>query len=676
VHANCILCSYRNLVDEYWSTGFVPDTPIPQENADIQRISSEAAVADPANFAVGTVDGDVAKFFTWVEGNLRNDVDLGHIDHENWNRELDALFKVNWVQKHTCISCDHVEHTTAETWGVEVPFPPWELTPHASLELILHDYFRGEPETLEDCPGPDCEARALRTVLRKIEAAPQVLTIKVKIFENDPTGSRSRIKNCAPFTIPEQLDLTPYQVNTNLPLTYTLSTAIAHGGAGGATEIWPEQVEEEEEDDDNGMSDDSKPIDNDHSPLQELSDPHPQDDYYNGTNVDDAGTSMIPDFLNDPKFGPTPFKAEVRNEQEKVTEPENKNHIQLIEPAIDVQAEESTEFAYPKLPEEALPDINMEIDDRSSTLVGDDEELPEKVDYNWSSSTIAVEEARSLSDFFRSRFFAGKNMIKQVLPPPWGFTGLHEVKVAEYIEELGPSADMVPDAPWAEVKTTEIREPHALTRIDESITPSPIHATGWSHGSGSPRSGSPTNPQTTTSNIGLSEPSLRTFLGIDFNIPGYMWQQFLDIWDSPVAGPPQGEDDQAGDEDEFESEEDAEQETEEEEEYEQEPPEEDIDRGEGSEEEEEELGHYIINVAGPCLMDSQPDTFVAHHVSDEHWAQYGNPNRMTDNPQQPDVTCQREAGYQVVVLTYTRDVLRGQVGKHERLIRGFPEDGL
>jgi hypothetical protein len=687
VHANCILCSYRNLVDEYWGTGFVPDIPISQGNADIQRISNEAAIDDPVNFAAGTVNGDAAKFFTWVEGNLRNDVDLGHIDYENWNRELDALFKVDWVQKHTCNFCDHVEHTTAETWGVEVPFYPWKQNPHDSLEFILYDYFRGEPETLEDCPGLGCEPRVPRTVLRKIEAAPQVLTIKVKIFEDHPVEGRPPIKNCAPFKIPEQLNLTPYQVNSNMPLTYSLSTAIAHGGAGGATKVWPEKVEEDEEDsemsddseqhddedDDDEMSDDSKPVEDDDLPHQEPSNPDPQKDSHNRINTDGAEKAMILDSLNVPRFGRSPFEAEVPNKQDKVAEPENENHVQLkefTEPPIDIQAKESAEFAYPKLSEEALPDMNTEIDDRSSTLVGDDEELSEKVD-DRASSTTTLEETQSLSDILRSKFFLGKILVKKVLPPPWGFTGLHEVKVPEYIEELGPNADMVPDAPWAEIKIFKNREPHALTRTDDSTTPSPTKSARWSHGSGSTRFCSPTDSQATISDIGLNKSGLRTLLGVNFNAPGYMWQQFLNIWDNPVAGAPRSEDDQAGDKDELESEEDAEQETEEEEE----PQEEAIDREEDSEE-EEEAGHYIINVAGPCLMDPQTDIFVAHHVSDEHWAQYGNPNHMTDNPQQPNDACQREGGYQVVVLTYTRDVLRGQVGKHERLIRGFPEDGL
>jgi hypothetical protein len=85
--------------------------------------------------------------------------------------------------------------------------------------------------------------------------------------------------------------------------------------------------------------------------------------------------------------------------------------------------------------------------------------------------------------------------------------------------------------------------------------------------------------------------------------------------------------------------------------------EEDNSEENNSEEDAALPGHYIINVQGPDNC---------HHVSENHSNQLA-ANLLTENPQQPtDTTCQRAAGYQVVVLTYTRKSLTGRAGKQER----------
>ena len=72
-------------------------------------------------------------------------------------------------------------------------------------------------------------------------------------------------------------------------------------------------------------------------------------------------------------------------------------------------------------------------------------------------------------------------------------------------------------------------------------------------------------------------------------------------------------------------------------------------------------GRYVINVVGRT-----PNT--AYHASEAHFNAIA-PGSVTDNPPRPtDVHCARPNGYQVVVLTYTRDRLTGHWAKLEKNI--------
>jgi hypothetical protein len=66
--------------------------------------------------------------------------------------------------------------------------------------------------------------------------------------------------------------------------------------------------------------------------------------------------------------------------------------------------------------------------------------------------------------------------------------------------------------------------------------------------------------------------------------------------------------------------------------------------------------HYIANVRG-----KSPES----HVSGRHYVQL-DAQELYDNPQQPKDACHLPAGYQVVILTYTREKLVGRFLKMER----------
>lgn len=70
-------------------------------------------------------------------------------------------------------------------------------------------------------------------------------------------------------------------------------------------------------------------------------------------------------------------------------------------------------------------------------------------------------------------------------------------------------------------------------------------------------------------------------------------------------------------------------------------------------------GRYAINVVGRAQG-------TAYHASEAHFNAIA-PGSVTDYPQRPtDVHCVRPNGYQVVVLTYTRDKLTGHWAKLEK----------
>jgi hypothetical protein len=79
-----------------------------------------------------------------------------------------------------------------------------------------------------------CGKAEVQVLFRRIEAAPQVLRTKVDLYT---VVGGLQTKQGTPFAVSDVLDLGRYQVNKRLPLGYTLSSAIAHGGAVRANQI-------------------------------------------------------------------------------------------------------------------------------------------------------------------------------------------------------------------------------------------------------------------------------------------------------------------------------------------------------------------------------------------------------------------------------------------------------
>lgn len=116
---------------------------------------------------------------------------------------------------------------------------------NTDLEQIMSDsWFERQREI--DCHN--CNTRTQHDVDVKFVATPQVLRIEINLSDIDELGHITKLSH--PRAIPQKLDLRLQQINSQLPLTYQLSSAIAHGGDGGCTERFGDNANGEAQDHD------------------------------------------------------------------------------------------------------------------------------------------------------------------------------------------------------------------------------------------------------------------------------------------------------------------------------------------------------------------------------------------------------------------------------------------
>ncbi|KAF2129191.1 hypothetical protein P153DRAFT_386373 [Dothidotthia symphoricarpi CBS 119687] len=241
----CILCSLQDIATRYWGAAGAT-VPIPATDAALMQIAGAAAADDVANFGPG-VEGNASDFFAWLTENMMHPAppnfevalpDMGPVP-PHWNDELDALFKTNLETRMECTVCSHTWYSntvTQPTYQIEGEYRfVLRHGPRPALLDYIIDLFFNNIDFNFRC-GSCHSLIGAHHRTRRIEAAPQILRIAVNIFGEDRLGTGE--KYLEPFDVPQQLDLTQRQVITTLPLTYTLSSAIAHGGDGGRTEVF------------------------------------------------------------------------------------------------------------------------------------------------------------------------------------------------------------------------------------------------------------------------------------------------------------------------------------------------------------------------------------------------------------------------------------------------------
>lgn len=209
---------------QYWGSSN-PGTVFQANSPYLTQIANAAAAEPSGAFAAGRA-ADAADFYDWVVNQMEEPPVPGNLNHPDpvWNEELSALYQIDYRTIFECQRCHTmvtVNGATLSARSISLIFNP--TGQNDGLEFMLDDHLRGHVQrTCTTCNGLEWHVQR-----RKIEAAPQVLRIFVQIFGNDGV---TPVKLCREFVVPRTLWLTEEQVNAELPLTYSLSSAIAHGG--------------------------------------------------------------------------------------------------------------------------------------------------------------------------------------------------------------------------------------------------------------------------------------------------------------------------------------------------------------------------------------------------------------------------------------------------------------
>jgi hypothetical protein len=555
----CNLCTFKQLADMYWGAENA-DTPIPHNLTQLRNIEARAAAANASGFAVGQ-PGDAAEFYDWAIDALEEQVSAvpavtaGTVDEWKkmlWNEELAALYQLDYQQSIRCEGCAHETITTGADKAIEI-----SCDGSAPIAEQLETYFVG----LQSIYCRHCAAFDWHWVDRSIESAPQVLRAYVSLNnENRPLLGPSG-KDMLARTVPETLDLTWAQMNSRLPLTYTLSSVIAHGASGSADPV----VEEEEErvllaTHATGDEHDSpvavavkrairtgprikragRAVNGNRVLANRVEVPQGPVDSVLGSDINDIGLDRRKKVEVTPgpneTAGPREYRhASIWNGLARVT---NEDYINELGPGMD------------------MPEAFCSAED--------DSDEPKAL-YRIGSFSTAVEET-SARGFFSE---AVTSLLRKVLPRNTSFLNpfVFRDKPNEYIN------------------------PRRMFGFEGETPDDELEALGF---------------------VGEKRENDLDYLGFDGDDGN---SSSSDDWDlSPIES-----DEDLSDEDDI---------------------------------------YHIVNVRGPDQK---------WHLADNHFTPLAD-GQLQANPQQPTDVCQRPGGYQVVVLTYTRDKLRGKSRSLERLI--------
>jgi hypothetical protein len=145
-----------------------------------------------------------------------------------WDNEFKAIFQLDVDERRSC-SGYAKPAASAQEYGIVCA--RYDLQRHQTLGDTMEDWFENDCET-QSCAT--CGRPEVQVLFRRIEAAPQVSRIKVDLYT---AVGGVKTKQGTPFTVPDVLDLRRHQTCQELPLGYTLSSAIAHGGVERADQI-------------------------------------------------------------------------------------------------------------------------------------------------------------------------------------------------------------------------------------------------------------------------------------------------------------------------------------------------------------------------------------------------------------------------------------------------------
>ena len=713
---------------EYWGAQNA-NTPFLNAHQPLNHISNAAQVAHALQ--------DAYDFYEWItaRGSIGDPTNIVPNDPRNpWDNELKALFQLDVNQLNECSTCN-TGFLSQEGYGIiDAKF---DDNTHTDLDFIVGDWFING-EGMQHCPT--CTTVEDFVYNRKIDAAPQVLRIKVNLYKQ--TAGRL-IKQALPFDVPDRLVLTQHQENAWLPLEYTLSSAIAHAGLGGADDIRFDMLtpavssngsigfnpvgDEEEPGNEQGQNDDQDMEDD-----QEF-------------NINDIEAELEADMVDSWQQ----FVTNLLFNQQQANEAEQEVHVLPANQVVDYQQFEGVTVA-------GIDDIDFDAQNEMDWnqpsyldaagnilphLMDNDEEVEEVLDLYPLPEANRVDRPSSYRGEPRAMQDPGGWPRRSESPrrrpnsPPRhtmvNFNGLVEVTREEFVRELGPGSSQ----PASEVDDDEFygnqdplfRRGSASTDHNSSPSEADSQATITAPPSDEASSdeaslgeaffGESSSDEASSDEVSSDEASSeesRGFWVADWHTgPGL--QQHLanshpprapvlaqgpfqlnvlnnangnnnnnDASPSPSNSPPAqpnnnnnsniidlgspsessednninnnnanivdlGSPSPSSSEDNNINNDNANI----------------IDLGSPPPSSEDDDGdHWIVNTRGPAN---------SSHISNEHFQTLGANQSLNDNPQVPPATdpCHREDGYQVYILTYTRNKLRGQHRKKEMMIPAF-----
>lgn len=230
---HCIMCAYKRLAHLYWARPSPPNRLIPFHNMDVQLIAQAAIYDDHAVFGHG--EGDAGEFYGWLVNMLKFPDPADRVfppaewREEQWNEEHQAVFNMQLKERNECLTCQHTEVMIVDMDTINVNVAHTDM----DLDQILAARLWNQ-HVVENCVN--CGIQTNHLYQRQITAAPQVLIIRVNLLFAIQ-NSAVIMKVLTGWDVPDNLNLMAEQSNGSLPLDYSLTSAIAHGGDGGYATI-------------------------------------------------------------------------------------------------------------------------------------------------------------------------------------------------------------------------------------------------------------------------------------------------------------------------------------------------------------------------------------------------------------------------------------------------------
>jgi len=155
---------------------------------------------------------------------------------QEWTDEADAIFFLDLAYTDTCTTdgCGRVTTSAIETNSLfQVSLP---ASGTIDLDQAINNTMIDTTDKYCDNCSPAASVRHDRVT--KIEAAPQVLTMQLRLHQNIPTKRKTNqgrpiarlIKVNTVVNLRNALDLTRHQANKSVPLKYHLQAVTSHSG--------------------------------------------------------------------------------------------------------------------------------------------------------------------------------------------------------------------------------------------------------------------------------------------------------------------------------------------------------------------------------------------------------------------------------------------------------------